>query len=504
VAPNTHYAKKGDISIAYQVIGDGPLDLVLVNGLVAHMDLMWLEPQATAALRQLASFSRLILFDKPGTGLSDPVAGAPTIEQRMGDIEAVLDAVGSERAALIGYSEGGLPSAMFAATHPERVEALILLSTLAKTHPGPDYFPDHEGFLAMWRDLEDVVMPHWGDGEFFLMLAPTWAESELHRRTMGIGERACASPGMARALIESLRDLDVRGILPAVQVPTLVLHRHGEWIPVELARDLAGRIPNARLVELPGDDHVFFAGDSEALISEIQGFLTGQRDEAESTRVLQTVLFTDIVGSTERAAVLGDERWRELLDHHDQVVRDELSRHGGRAVKSLGDGFFACFDRPTRAVRCAGAIAAELSHVGLEIRAGVHSGECEALGDDLGGLAVHIGARIAALAAPSEVLVSGTVCDIVVGSGIEFRDRGTHELKGVPGRWHLYGVSADRPGGSRAVQNVDHEAAALTPGPRETMRPIDRAVVAVGRTAPSLGRTGFRMGRRWRRRPGAA
>lgn len=501
MAPNTYYAKKGDVSIAYQVLGEGPLDLVLVNGLVAHMDLMWLEPQATAALRQLASFSRLILFDKPGTGLSDPVAGAPTIEQRMGDIAAVLDAVGSERAALIGYSEGGLPSAMFAATYPERVEALVLLGTLAKVHPSPDFFPDLEGLRQMWRDLDEIVIPRWGEGQFFLKVAPSWAESELHRRTMGIAERACASPGMVRALVDSLRGLDVRAILPTITAPTLVLHRSDEWIPVELARDLAGRIPNSRLVELPGDDHAFFAGDWESLVSEIEGFLTGQRHEPEPSRVLKTVLFTDIAGSTRRAAELGDESWRELLDHHDRVVRAELARFDGRAVKGLGDGFFACFDRPTRAVRCARAIATELQQVGLEIRAGVHSGECEALGDDLGGLAVHIGARIVALAPPSEVLVSGTVCDLVVGSGIEFVDRGTHELKGVPGRWHLYGVSADGPGGARAVRSVDHEAAALTPGPRQTMRPIDRVVVALGRNAPSLGRTGFRLGRRWRRRP---
>jgi class 3 adenylate cyclase len=499
VAPKTQYAKKGDINIAYQVIGEGPTDLVLVNGLVAHMDLLWTEPKATAMLRELGSFSRLILFDKPGTGLSDPVVGAPTVEQRMGDVQAVMDAAGSERAALIGYSEGGYPSAMFAATYPERTEALILLSTFAKAYPSPDFFPDLERFHQCWRDLDGLAIERWGEGEFVLVTAPSWARSEVHRRVAPIAERACASPGMVRALVDGVREYDVRPILPSIGVPTLVLHRRDEWLPVELARDLAERVPGARLVELAGDDHIFFAGDWKAVVSEIKAFLTGERHEPEYDRVLQTVLFTDIARSTERAAELGDERWRELLAHHDQIVCDELTRFGGRVVKNLGDGFLAAFDGPTRAVRCARAISEELRQVGLEVRAGIHTGECEAIGEDFGGLAVHIGARIAGLAGPSEVLVSGTVCDLVVGSGIEFTDRGAHELKGVPGRWHLYSVAADRPRDTRAVQRVDHEAAALTPGPRETMRPIDRAAVALAKHAPGLGRAGFRLGRRWRR-----
>jgi class 3 adenylate cyclase len=501
VAPKTQYAKKGEISIAYQVVGDGSIDLVLVNGLVAHIDLLWTEPAATAVLRRLGSFARLILFDKPGTGLSDPVAGAPTVEQRMGDIEAVMDAAGSERAALLGYSEGGPPSAMFAATFPARCEALILLSTAAKFYPAPDFFSDLAAIHQMWRDIDELAVKRWGEGRFALATAPSWARSELHTRVAPIAERASASPGMVRALTDAIREYDVRAILPAISVPTLVVHRRDEWVPVQLGRDLAERVPGARLAELPGDDHMFFAGDWERLVAEIETFLTGERHEPDTTRVLQTVLFTDIVGSTKRAAELGDQEWRELLEHHDRVVREELSRFGGRPLKSLGDGFLAAFDCPTRAIRCTLAISEELREVGLEIRAGIHTGECEALGDDLGGLTVHIGARISSIAGPAEILVSGTVCDLVVGSGVEFADRGVKELKDVPGRWRLYAVTADRRTDTRSVQSVDHEAAAMTPGPRETMRPVDRAAVMLAKRAPGLGRLGFRLARPWRRTP---
>ena len=499
MAPKTQYAQRGEINIAYQVVGDGPIDLVLVNGLVAHMDLLWTEPAATAMLRRLGSFSRLILFDKPGTGLSDPVAGAPTVEQRMGDIEAVMDAVGSKRAALIGFSEGGAPSAMFAATYPERTEALILIGTTAKWYPAPDYFPDLESFHQTWRQLDEVAYKRWGEGEFALWTAPSWARSEIHSRMAPIAERASASPGMVRAIVDAVREYDVRAVLPAISAPTLVLHPRGDVIPIELARDLAERIPGARFVEMPGDDHIFFAGDWEPFVSEIAAFLTGERHETETARVLKTVLFTDIVGSTKRAAELGDSRWRELLEHHDRVVRGELARFDGRPLKSLGDGFLAAFDGPTQAIRCTLAIAEELRQAGLEIRAGIHTGECEAMGEDLGGLAVHIGARIGAAAQPSEVLVSGAVCDLVVGSGVEFADRGAHDLKGVPGSWRLYSVTADRPSDSRPVQSVNHEAAALTPGAGDTMRPIDRAAVTLAKRAPILGRAGFRIARPWRR-----
>jgi class 3 adenylate cyclase len=411
-----------------------------------------------------------------------------------------MAAAGSERAALLGYSEGGAPSALFAATYPERAEALILLSTGAKSAPSPDFFPDLPSFQQMWRDNDELACRRWGEGEYALVMAPTWARSQLHSRVAPIAERASASPGMVRALVDAMRHYDVRAILPTISTPTLVLHRRDEWVPVELGRDLAERIPGARFVELSGDDHIFFSGDWGPIVSEIEGFLTGERHEPETARVLQTVLFTDIVGSTERAAEVGDASWRELLEHHDRVVREELVRFGGRALKSLGDGFLAAFDRPTRAIRCTNAIFEELRQVGLEIRAGIHTGECEAIGDDLGGLAVHIGARIGAMARPSEVLVSSAVCDLVVGSGIEFADRGVEELKGVPGRWRLYSVTSDRPKDSRSVQSVDHEAAALTPGPREEMRPIDRAAVTLAKRAPGVGRVGFRLARPLRRK----
>ena len=500
MAPKTQYAKKGDISIAYQVMGDGPIDLVMVNGLVAHLDLIWTEPRATAMMKRLASFSRLITFDKPGTGLSDPVVGAPTVEQRMGDIEAVMDAVGSERAALIGYSEGGPPSAMFAATYPERTHSLILLSTTAKAYPSPDFYPNLESLHDAWRKIQEYGCERWGEGEFALWTSPTWARSELHSRLAPVAERASASPGMVRAMVGAFREYDVRSVLPTVSAPTLVVHRRDEVFPVELGRDLAERIPGARLAEFPGDDHVVFAGDWEPIVSEIQRFLTGERHEPEPERVLKTVLFTDIVGSTQRAAEVGDGRWRQLLEYHDQIVRQELERFGGQPLKSLGDGFLAAFDGPTRAIRCTRTIIDELRDAGLEIRAGIHTGECEAIGEDLGGLAVHIGARVGAMAKPSEVLVSGAVCDLVVGSGIEFADRGPHELKGVPGNWRLYSVTADRRSDSRPVESADHAAAALTPGPADTMRPIDRAAVSLAKRAPSMGRMGFRLARPFRRK----
>jgi class 3 adenylate cyclase len=331
-----------------------------------------------------------------------------------------------------------------------------------------------------------------------LELAPTWTTSEVYRRTAGITERACASPGMVRAMYDALRGYDLRAVLPSISVPTLVLHRRDEFVPVELGRDLAARLPDARYVELLGEDHVFFAGDWQSIAREVELFLTGERHEPETERVLQTVLFTDIVGSTERAAELGDERWRELLTHHDRVVQDELRRFGGRPIKSLGDGFLAAFNGPTRAVRCARAICDEVRELGLEVRAGIHTGECESAGEDLRGLAVHIGSRIASLASASEVLVSGTVCDLVVGSGIDFVERGAHELKGVPGHWHLYAVADDRSKDARAVQTAAREAAALTPGPRATMRPIDHAAVTLAKYAPGVSRFGFRLGRRWR------
>ena len=496
-SPKTHYAKRGEINIAYQVVGDGAVDIVLVNGLVAHLDLLWLEPEGTAMVNRLATFARVIAFDKPGTGLSDPVAGAPTIEERMEDIHAVMDAVGSERAFLIGYSEGGFPAAAFAATYAERVLGLILLSTGARC--AQEFDPDY-GFKAdlerMWRDFDELAIKRWGEGEFALLLAPSWRRSEAHRRLVPIFERASASPGMVKAIINGMRSYDIRSILPTIRVPTLVLHARDEWMPPEFGRDLANRIPGARFVELPGPDHIPFARDWRPLVAEIEAFVTGERRDHEPDRVLQTILFTDIAASTERAAQIGDRRWRGLLEQHDRIVDEQIARYGGRRIKALGDGHLAAFAGAAKAVRCARAICEEVRDLGIEVRAGVHTGECELREGDLGGLAVHIGARVAALARSSEVAVSGTVCDLVVGSGIQFEDRGVHELKGVPGRWHIYAATADEPAGARVVAHVDHAAASLTPAARETMKPIDKLAVTMARHAPALPRLGLRLSRR--------
>ncbi len=478
--PDTRYARNGEVSIAYQVVGDGPIDLVLVNGLAAHLDLLWADPDSTAFLRRLASFSRLILFDKPGTGLSDPVAGAPSLEQRMGDVEAVLDAAGSRRAAIIGYSEGGVASAMFAATHPQRTAALVLLNSTARSRRGPE-FP--AAFDRLWWLLDEVAAKRWGEGAFLLELAPSWAGSELRRRTAAIAERACASPGMVRALIEALRDYDARSVLPAISAPTLVMHATEEkLLELELGRDLAQRIPGARFVEVPSADHLFFAGDWKPIAAEIEEFLTAGLPEPENVRLLQTLLCSDV------SHPAGHE-------HHDRVARRELARFDGRPIAHPGHGLLAAFDRPSRAVRCARAIAAELRHLGHESKAAIHAGECEAVGDGLAGITVQVCAEICVLAEPSEVLVSRTVCDLVAGSGIEFRDHGEHDLEGTPGRWHLYAAIGDEPREARPTDSVDQRTAALTPGPRETMTQIDRAALALARHVPSAARLVFRARR---------
>jgi pimeloyl-ACP methyl ester carboxylesterase len=477
-AHDTGYATNGEISIAYQVVGEGPIDLVLVNGLAAHLDLLWADPDSTAFLRRLASFSRLILFDKPGTGLSDPVAGAPSLEQRMGDIRAVLDAAGSRRAALIGYSEGGIASAMFAATYPERTAGLVLLNSAAKSKRGPE-FP--AAFDRFWWVLDEIAAKRWGEGAFVLELAPSWAGSEVRRRTAGVAERACASPGMVRALIEALRGYDARSILPTISAPTLVIHATEEkLLAVEFGRDLAQRIPGARFVEVPSVDHIFFAGDWRPIASEIEAFLTSELPEPETRRLLQTVLCTDVSHPTARGL-------------HDQIVRRELERFGGRPIDNPGQGLLAAFDRPSHAVRCARAIVAELRHLGHDAKAGIHAGECEAVGGGLGGVTVHIGAEICALAEPFDVLVSRTVCDLVAGSGIEFRDRGGHDLKGIPGRWDLYAAIGDEPTDTRPAGSVDQRTAALTPGPRDTMTRIDRVALALAKHAPGATRLVFRV-----------
>jgi pimeloyl-ACP methyl ester carboxylesterase/class 3 adenylate cyclase len=438
MSPQTHYAKSGEVNIAYQVVGDGPFDLVFVPGFVSHLDLQWADPRIARFLDKLASFSRLILFDKRGTGLSDPVAAPAPLEDRMDDVRAVMDAAGSERAALFGLSEGGPMSVLFAATYPERTRALILCGTFPTGTTDPDDNPGGR----VWADMVQkarAATEHWGEGSALALLAPS-ADSERDRIGRGIFERSAASPQMAQTVIDMVIETDVRDLLPSVRVPTLVLHRSEEFVPVDCARYMAEHIPGARLVVLPGMDHIPFYGDGDGYAEEIEEFLTGARHAPPSDRILTTVMFTDIVASTERAAALGDARWRELLGRHDELMRAELERHRGREVKTMGDGFLATFDGPARGIRCAQAIADKVRDLDIELRAGLHTGECEVIGEDIGGLAVNIGARIGALAGANEVVVSSTVKDLVVGSGISFSDRGAHQLKGVPGEWRLFDV----------------------------------------------------------------
>jgi class 3 adenylate cyclase len=434
--PETRYAKSGDVNIAYQVVGDGPLDLVLVPGFVSHLDLDWEEPRYAHFLRRLASFSRLIRFDKRGTGLSDRPGGLPDLETRMDDVRAVLDTVGSERAALLGYSEGGPMCILFAATYPARTSALVLYGTYTKRRDPDDDYP----WAATWEERQayaDQVEREWGTEADLGTMAPNADDAMV--RWWRARARASASPGAAKALILMNSQIDVRGVLSSLRVPTLVLHRRGDHDSrLDEGRYIAEHIPGARFVELEGEDHVPSI-DSDQILDEAEEFLTGARRGPEPDRVLATILFTDIVGSTERASELGDRRWRELLEQHQAVVRRELERFRGREIDTAGDGFLATFDGPARAIRCARAIGNGVLGLGIEVRAGLHTGECEVLGDKVAGVAVHTGARVAGAAGPGEVLVSNTVRDLVAGSGIQFEDRGEHELKGV-GSWRLYSV----------------------------------------------------------------
>jgi pimeloyl-ACP methyl ester carboxylesterase len=420
----TAYARSGNVHIAYQVVGRGPLDLVYVPGWVSHVELAWEEPILAHFLHRLASFSRLITFDRRGSGLSDRVPDnqMPTLEVGMDDLQAVMDAVGSERAALFAVSDGGSLSTLFAATHPERTTALITFGCFAKRIWSPDY---------PWAPT-----PEKREQEYGLVERERGSQIDLSRHTPSeIDDEEFA-------LLRMNTQIDIRHVLPAIRVPTLVIHRTGDWDSnVEEGRWIAARIPGARFVELPGDDHLPWVGDQDTILDEIQGFLSGVRPSLESDRALATVLFTDIVSSTEWAARLGDRAWREILERHHGLVRKELGRFRGREVDTAGDRFFATFDGPARAIRCACTIRDGVRQMGIEVRAGVHTGEIDLAGERVGGLAVHIGARVAASAQASEVLVSRTVKDLVAGSGIHFTDRGPHLLKGVPGEWTLFAAT---------------------------------------------------------------
>jgi class 3 adenylate cyclase len=439
--PRTRYAHSGDVSIAYQVVGDGPFDLVHVPAFVSHLEMMWDNPRTARFCERLASFSRMIMFDKRGTGLSDRGVSVGDLETRMDDIRAVMEAAGSQSAALLGYSEGGALASMFAATYPARTRALALVDTWPRTLVADDY-PMGATEQEVEESLREVE-EGWGNDEFFMETmvrngAQSAADDPEFVRWYLRFLRNAASPGAAADVLRVRGGLDVRHVFPALTVPTLVittaLPAEGRWI--------ADRIPGAKLVDLPHTDHNPFTGNPEGILDEVEEFLTGARHRQDPDRQLATVLFTDIVGSTERAVAVGDARWRTLLESHHAILRRELVLHRGRELDTAGDGFFATFDGPARAVRCALSASQAVRALGIEIRAGVHTGECEVIGTKLGGVAVHIGARVASLAGPGEVLVSNTVKDLVAGSGLSFDPRGSHALKGIPGEWPIFAAVA--------------------------------------------------------------
>lgn len=435
----TQYARNGDVSIAFQVI-DGPGDdVLLVPSVVSQVEHLWEEPRVARMLRRLARFSRLILFDRRGSGLSDRT-DPPPLEQQMDDVRAVMRAAGSERAALIAETEGTTLATLFAATYPEQVTALALYAPIPRFIRAPDYpwAPEREEREALARALFDV----WGTGAVIDVIAPSLAGDPRFRRWYAKLERLALGPAAVVPTMHANTDIDVRELLPLIRAPTLVARRADDTvIDARHARYVADHIPDARYVELPGDDNAILAGDLDVLLDTLEEFLTGSRPARESERVLATVLFTDICSSTQHAAEMGDHRWRELLESHEQLVRDQLERFDGVEIKTLGDGFLATFDGPARAVRCALAIAEGSPSTGVEIRAGIHTGEVERVRGDVAGLAVNIAARVVACAGPGEVLVSRTVTDLVAGSGLAFEDRGAHELKGVPGEWQLFAAA---------------------------------------------------------------
>ena len=476
LAPETRYAKSGETNIAYQVFGDGPLDLVVTPGFVSHLDLNWTLPSFTQFAEQLASFARVIIFDKRGTGLSDPTPGAVRFDTRMEDIATVMDAAGVERAALFGMSEGGPLSVLFATTYPKRVEALVLYGTFAS---GAQL---EQGVMARFVEAVD----QWGSGLTSTIFSTVRQESAVRRRLAGVFERASTSPGMARALVQSIQEVDVTPILSTIDVPCLVLHRQDDpFAPVDWARALAQGIPEAQLAVVDGTDHMPWFGDSRPLVNAMAEFLTGKRTEGRRERRLATVLFTDIANSTSLAASMGDKRWAELLEQHNLLLTDEFGEHRGQIVKNTGDGFLVIFESPAHAIECGQAAAAEVHDLGIELRIGIHTGEIEVMGNqDIGGIAVHIAARVMAAANPGEVFVSSTVRELVVGSGIVFQGRGLHQLKGVPGDWQLF-AATDVPDRVE-IDLRDHRD--LRTGDRVSLY-LAKKVPGAFRAIASLGRT---------------
>lgn len=437
VVPSTEYAQAGDLHIAYQVLGEGP-DLVWVPGWVSHVEHWWEHPRPASFIRRLATFSRVILFDKRGTGMSDRHGGIPSLDDRIDDLAAVLDACDAYRPSLLGISfEGSVIASMWAATYPERTARLILYGPTAKMVEAPDYpwgIP-----LGSLEVMTEVVKARWTDESFAIeMMAPTHSDDSAFREWFARWGRLSASPGTAAQLLRSLAHVDIRHVLGGVQAPALVMHRVGDQrVPIEAGRYVADAIPDARFAEIPGSDTAIFCCEADTILSEIRGFLTGVDAVPDLDRMLTTILLTDIVGSTDQAASMGDAAWRDLLEQHDMKIRTSVADHGGRFVKSTGDGMLAVFDRPGRAVRCASSLVRDLPLMGISIRAGLHSGVCERIGNDIGGLAVHVAARVLSVAGPNEVLVTSAVTDLIDEDEFLFESRGSSQLKGVPEAWEL-------------------------------------------------------------------
>lgn len=442
VIPETRFVRSGDVDVAYQTVGQGEPDVVVIPGWISHCELAWELPEFARCLERLAGWGRLVLLDRRGVGLSDRVAGAPTLEQHMDDLRAVLDAIDSKRAVLIGWGDGSGDALLFAAAYPERVSALVFGAVTAKVEGDPAVEPwgIPPAVVEQWVE---TIESSWGQGLFLPMLAPSAADDRRFAAWWRKYERSSATPNAAAAILRAMLEVDVRAILPSIQVPTLVLHRRDTLlVSTEVARWFAEQIPGARYVELPGADILPYAGDVDALLDEAEEFLTGARHGSATSRVLATILFVDISGSTPLAESLGDRRWRDLLEDYRTAVRRQFDRFRGEEIDNAGDGFLATFDGPGRAVRCALGIAEIMANLGLDVHSGIHTGEVERRGRSISGVAVHIGARVAALAGPGEVLVTGTVRDLVVGSELGFRDRGRRLLKGVTGEWQLYAAEA--------------------------------------------------------------
>jgi class 3 adenylate cyclase len=435
--PETKYARSHGVHVAYQVFGRGPHDLVFAPGWASHIEYAWEEPMYARYLERLGSFARVIWFDKRGTGMSDRVSGFPILEERMDDLTAVMDAAGSERASLLGLSEGGSMSALFAAMHPERVVSLILYGAFAKRLRSPDYpWAPTRAERERWIGR---IEAEWGTSAELATLAPSVSKDKAFARWFATFSRLSASPSAIVDLARMNTNIDIREVLPSVHVPTLVIHRSGDRdVDVGNGRFLAGHIPGAKFLELPGNDHLWWVGDTDRILDEVQEFVTGNRAPRSVERVLTTVMFTDIVNSTVRARALGDRKWADLLTLHNQRIRRELRRFGGREVKSTGDGMLATFNGPATGIRCGAAILRTMRDLRLPVRVGIHSGECEILGKDVAGLSVHIASRVAGKANGTNVVVTRTVRDLVSGSGIAFRELGRHTLKGVEGSWTLF------------------------------------------------------------------